>query len=124
MFASKDAGTWTVTDTGITLIGAAHHDRALLAFGARWQREVPLPLGKTTSQLPAISHDPVLAEDRVSIAVVGAHMNGLPLNASSLSWAGGSRARARPHRSIASMPCPAARRGGPAWCAWPGMAAP
>jgi len=65
---------------GITLIGAAHHDRALLAFGARWQREVPLPLGKTTSQLPAVAHDPVLAEDRVSIAVVGAHMSGLPLN--------------------------------------------
>jgi allophanate hydrolase len=65
---------------GITLVGAAHGDRALLAFGARWQREVPLPLGKTTSQLPAIAHDPVLAEDRVSIAVVGAHMSGLPLN--------------------------------------------
>jgi allophanate hydrolase len=65
---------------GITLIGAAHRDRALLAFGARWQREVPLPLGKTTSRLPATGHDPALAEDRVSIAVVGAHMSGLPLN--------------------------------------------
>lgn len=65
---------------GITVIGAAHRDRALLAFGARWQREVPLPLGKTTSQLPAAAHDPVVAEDRVSIAVVGAHMSGLPLN--------------------------------------------
>ena len=65
---------------GITLVGAAHNERALLAFGARWQREVPLPLGKTTSQLPAATHDPVLAEDRVSIAVVGAHMSGLPLN--------------------------------------------
>jgi allophanate hydrolase len=65
---------------GVTLIGAAHRDRALLAFGARWQREAPLPLGKTTSQLPAVAHDPVLAEDRVSIAVVGAHMSGLPLN--------------------------------------------
>jgi allophanate hydrolase len=65
---------------GVTLIGAAHCDRALLAFGARWQREVPLPLGKTTSQLPDATHDPVLAEDRVSIAVVGAHMSGLPLN--------------------------------------------
>jgi len=65
---------------GITLVGAAHCERALLAFGARWQREVLLPLGKTTSQLPAAIHDPVLAEDRVSIAVVGAHMSGLPLN--------------------------------------------
>ncbi len=65
---------------GITLVGAAHRERALLGFGARWQREVPLPLGKTTSQLPPVLHDPVLVEDRVSIAVVGAHMSGLPLN--------------------------------------------
>lgn len=65
---------------GITLIAAAHHERALLAFGARWQREVPLPLGKTTSLLPPVADDPVIAEDRVPIAVVGAHMSGLPLN--------------------------------------------
>jgi allophanate hydrolase len=73
---------------GVTLIGAGHRDRALLAFGARWQREVPLPLGKTTSQLPATANDHVLAEDRVSIAVVGAHMSGLPLN-SQLTELGG-----------------------------------
>ena len=65
---------------GITLVGAAHHEGALLAFGARWQRHVPLPLGKTTSQLPAAACDPVVQEDRVPIAVVGAHMSGLPLN--------------------------------------------
>jgi allophanate hydrolase len=63
---------------GITLIAQAFAERALLAFGARWQRAVPLPLGKTTSRLPEA--DPVVAEDRVSIAVVGAHMSGLPLN--------------------------------------------
>lgn len=65
---------------GITLVGQPHADRALLAFGARWQRVVPLPLGKTTSQLPPPSADPTVEEDRVSIAVVGAHMSGLPLN--------------------------------------------
>jgi allophanate hydrolase len=65
---------------GITLIGRPHQERALLAFGARWQREVKLPLGKTTSWLPPPEDDPVVAEDRVSIAVVGAHMSGLPLN--------------------------------------------
>ena len=65
---------------GITLIARAFAERSLLAFGARWQRAVPLPLGKTTSQLPAPAHDPVVVEDRVSIAVVGAHMSGLPLN--------------------------------------------
>jgi len=65
---------------GITLIGRAMAERTLLAFGARWQRAVPLPLGKTVSQLPPPASDPVVVEDRVSIAVVGAHMSGLPLN--------------------------------------------
>lgn len=65
---------------GLTLIGRAHTERALLAFGARWQRAVPLPLGKTASRLPPPEADPVAIEDRVAIAVVGAHMSGLPLN--------------------------------------------
>ncbi len=65
---------------GITLIGRPHQERALLAFGARWQRDVKLPLGKTASRLPPPESDPAIAEDRVSIAVVGAHMSGLPLN--------------------------------------------
>ncbi|MCF8532822.1 MAG: allophanate hydrolase [Reyranella sp.] len=65
---------------GITLIGRALGERALLSFGARWQRAVPLPLGKTVSVLPPPENDPVVAEDRVPIAVVGAHMSGLPLN--------------------------------------------
>jgi allophanate hydrolase len=65
---------------GVTLIAAAHRERALLAFGARWQRDLPLPLGKTTSLLPPPDADPVATEDRICIAVVGAHMSGLPLN--------------------------------------------
>src|SRR5262245_18359183 len=65
---------------GVTLVGAPYQDRALLAFGARWQRAVALPLGSTTSRLPAEAADPAPAEDRVSIAVVGAHMSGLALN--------------------------------------------
>jgi len=65
---------------GITLISRANAERALLAFGARWQRAVPLPLGKTMSRLPQPENDPVVTEDRVPIAVVGAHMSGLPLN--------------------------------------------
>ena len=99
---------------GITLIGAAHRERALLAFGARWQREVPLPLGKTTSQLPAMAHDPVLAEDRVSIAVVGAHMSGLPLNGQ-LTELGGrleTRGQDRPVYRFYALPGGPPRRPG------------
>ncbi len=65
---------------GITLVARANAERSLLAFGAQWQRAVPLPLGKTNAVLPPPSADPVVIEDRVSIAVVGAHMSGLPLN--------------------------------------------
>ncbi len=65
---------------GITLVANANAERALLAFGAKWQRAVSLPLGKTASTLPPEALDPVVVEERVSIAVVGAHMSGLPLN--------------------------------------------
>lgn len=73
---------------GITLISISNAERALLAFGARWQRAVPLPLGKTTSKLPPPDTDPVVVEDRVPIAVVGAHMSGLPLNGQLLELGG------------------------------------
>ena len=91
---------------GITLIGQPHAERALLAFGARWQRETKLPLGKTTSRLPPPSSDPVVAEDRVSIAVVGAHMNGLPLNGQ-LTELGGrmeSKASTAPSYRLYALP--------------------
>jgi allophanate hydrolase len=73
---------------GITLVSRPYAELALLAFGARWQRAVSLPLGKTGSTLPPPANDPVVVEDRVSIAVVGAHMDGLPLN-SQLTALGG-----------------------------------
>jgi allophanate hydrolase len=73
---------------GITLISSANAERALLAFGARWQRAVPLPLGKTMSRLPLPESDPAVVEDRVPIAVVGAHMSGLPLNGQLLELGG------------------------------------
>ena len=73
---------------GITLISSANAERALLAFGARWQRAVPLPLGKTMSRLPQPECDPIVVEDRVPVAVVGAHMSGLPLNGQLLELGG------------------------------------
>src|SRR6185436_4726707 len=66
---------------GITFVGHSGWDRMLLEFGAQWQRKVPLPLGKTESRLPDPSADPTSTlDERISIAVVGAHMSGLPLN--------------------------------------------
>jgi allophanate hydrolase len=71
---------------GVTLCAPAGHDRALLRLAARWQAATGLPLGATGRALPACAEDRVpaaseAAQDRVLIAVCGAHMQGLPLNA-------------------------------------------
>lgn len=65
---------------GITLLAPAWHDRALADFGQRWQKQLALPLGATglpfapnATALPPSPH-------HVRIAVVGAHLRGMPLN--------------------------------------------
>ncbi len=91
---------------GITLVAHPGFDGVLLEFGARWQRAVPLPLGKTSSVLPPLEADPKTTEHRVSIAVVGAHMSGLPLN-SQLTERRGRLERATetaPHYRLYALP--------------------
>jgi allophanate hydrolase len=74
---------------GITFVGHSNRDRMLLEFGAQWQRAVPLPLGKTASRLPEPSADPKSTlDERLMIAVVGAHMSGMPLNKELLDYRG------------------------------------
>jgi len=68
---------------GITLIAPAWHDGALAAFGRQWQRSLSLPLGATGKSLNADSAmtGPVaVSRDHVRVAVVGAHLTGMPLN--------------------------------------------
>ena len=64
---------------GITLLAPAWHDQALAAFGRRWQEFLALPLGATQRALPA---QPSIgqAPGSVRVAVVGAHLTGMPLN--------------------------------------------
>ncbi|BEN48593.1 allophanate hydrolase [Serratia marcescens] len=64
---------------GITLIAPAWHDRALEAFGLRWQRQSALPLGATGRALPP-QPAPAPSSGHVRLAVVGAHLSGMPLN--------------------------------------------
>ncbi|WP_155766406.1 allophanate hydrolase [Pseudomonas fluorescens] len=64
---------------GITLLAPAWHDSALAHLGQRWQASLELPLGATERQLPA----PAAAQQApgtVRVAVVGAHLSGMPLN--------------------------------------------
>lgn len=65
--------------SGITLIAPAWHDRALADFGRRWQASLDLPLGATGKRQPLSSDTPQSA-DCVRVAVVGAHLTGMPLN--------------------------------------------
>ena len=64
---------------GITLIAPAWHDRALVDFGRRWQASLDLPLGATDRRL-ALSSERLPTGDSVRLAVVGAHLTGMPLN--------------------------------------------
>lgn len=64
---------------GITLIAPAWHDRALSHFGSAWQAALNLPLGATDG-LPPESSPPKPSADHVRVAVVGAHLRGMPLN--------------------------------------------
>lgn len=67
---------------GITLIAPAWHDLALAQFGARWQSRRDLPLGTTGQPLPESYLTPPLPPKTgyVRVAVVGAHLSGMPLN--------------------------------------------
>ena len=66
---------------GITLIGTAGQDAALLAIGTEFHRQSAVPLGATG--VPQPTADPVGLlgqEERVELCVVGAHLSGLLLN--------------------------------------------
>ena len=65
----------------ITLLGPAGHDGSLAALGRRLQQRCQAPLGATGWLLPPMTEPtPAPAADEIALAVVGAHMSGLPLN--------------------------------------------
>ena len=66
---------------GLTLIANAWQDAALAEFGQCWQAHLALPLGATGKPYPATepkNRSP--APGAVRLAVVGAHLSGMPLN--------------------------------------------
>lgn len=64
---------------GITLIAPAWHDAALVHFGKAWQNYLALKLGALDKTLPLSSAMPI-SEHHIRVAVVGAHLTGMPLN--------------------------------------------
>jgi allophanate hydrolase len=66
---------------GITLIAPALEDAHLLREAARFQRAAQTPLGATAFSLPPADEEPVgVAHEGIVLAVVGAHLSGMPLN--------------------------------------------
>jgi allophanate hydrolase len=66
---------------GITLVGPAWADAALAEFGQRWQRHAPWPLGATGAPISdGGAALPFPRAPTVRLAVVGAHLSGMPLN--------------------------------------------
>ncbi|WP_129649343.1 allophanate hydrolase [Peristeroidobacter agariperforans] len=67
---------------GITLIAPAWQDRTLAELGKRWQQHLSLPLGATGRAFSAVAKEtkPSAPATTVRLAVVGAHLTGMPLN--------------------------------------------
>ena len=66
---------------GVSLIAPAFAEAALLALGDAFQRRLDLPLGATAHRLPPPDAATVPAPaSGIAVAVVGAHLSGMPLN--------------------------------------------
>ncbi len=78
---------------GVTLLAPAGEDAALAAIGREFHRATRLPLGALNYPQPPLAkysaqHSVALAAGEIPIAVVGAHLSGMPLNGE-LRGAGG-----------------------------------
>ena len=65
---------------GLTLVGEAFTDRRLLSVANYLQQLFKLPLGKDQSAYQALSTAPIKNQQRIAVAVCGAHLQGQPLN--------------------------------------------
>jgi allophanate hydrolase len=66
---------------GITLLAPGGHDALLASFGRALHADTGLPLGALgLPQPPLAGISPAPAADEIAIAVVGAHLSGMPLN--------------------------------------------
>jgi allophanate hydrolase len=67
--------------SGITLLAPAGRDGALASIGRAFHADTGLPLGATKrAQPPFTAVASTLQADEIALAVVGAHLSGMPLN--------------------------------------------
>lgn len=65
---------------GVTLVAPTHQDAPLLHLASRMQQALGGKLGATAHALPPAGKLNLLPDGQVRLAVVGAHLSGLPLN--------------------------------------------
>jgi len=66
---------------GVTLFAPAHQDVPLLHLAEQWQLADPAPIGAVETMPPPVETVPAaVPSGQVRVAVVGAHLSGLPLN--------------------------------------------
>ncbi len=91
---------------GVTLLAPAGEEAALAAIGREFHHASGLPLGALNKPQPPLAPTPAApAEAEVAIAVVGAHLSGMPLN-SELRAAGGrllERTATAPHYRLYAL---------------------
>ena len=69
------------TPFGVTLLALAGRDAALASIGRVFHAETGLPLGATNvAQPPLAPISKLPADGEIAVAVVGAHLSGMPLN--------------------------------------------
>jgi allophanate hydrolase len=68
------------TPFGITLLAQAGQDAALAALGRVFHADTKLPLGATGEPQPPLATPSLPAKHEIAVAVVGAHLSGMPLN--------------------------------------------
>ena len=69
------------TPFGVTVLGPSHDDVALAALARAFHAATKLPLGALNYPQPPLPEGaPALASGEIPLAVVGAHLSGMPLN--------------------------------------------
>jgi allophanate hydrolase len=69
------------TPFGVTFLAPAGHDALIASIGRRFHADTGLPLGALALPSPALTVLPAsTAPDEIALAVVGAHLSGMPLN--------------------------------------------
>ena len=66
--------------TGVTLLAPGDQEARIAGYAAAFHRQTGVGLGKALSPYPSYDTEDALPENHIEIAVVGAHLAGMPLN--------------------------------------------